>query len=147
MNRITVTGRIVAVAAALLILPWIARADSDKQAAPSAIEVRFQNDIPYVSGGVGNREQKAIERIAHDFSLMMTFAIEKGNYLGAGHVVITDAGGKAVVDATSRGPLFVADVPPGQYTVTATGFENKRLTRTVEILRGERRVLHFTWEK
>jgi hypothetical protein len=66
-----------------------------------------------------------------------------GNYVADVRVRILDSGGAAVLDATSEGPYFLAQVPPGRYTVeVSTRDQSQRQTAQV----GPRQTrLNFYW--
>lgn len=117
-------------------------------ATEAGLEVQHQNEIAYVSGGVGDEEQKAIDELGAGFGLKLTFATQDGHYLGGGKVLIQDSQGNSILDVATQGPIFYADLEPGTYTVTAEPLEyaEQREQQTVEIGEGQT-VLHFSWEK
>lgn len=109
-----------------------------------ALKVERQGDISYISGGVGEQEQQAIKDLGRNFNLKLVMAIEAGNYLSGTQVKIQDAEGNTVLEAVSEGPFFYAELPPGTYTVEASGFgDNYQKTAT---LTGQNQVqLDFYW--
>jgi hypothetical protein len=73
--------------------------------------------IRYVSGGIGLEDRQHLAQEAGDFDLKLVFAQPDGDYLADVPVVIEDSRGNAILQATSQGPWFYAELPPGQYTV------------------------------
>lgn len=96
-------------------------------------EVKTQNGVNYLSGGVGQDEAQAVESAAKDYSLMLTFAIQKtGKYLADVNVKIEDKIGKTVLDTIADGPMLLVQLPPGQYEINAAS-DDRQVTKTVQI--------------
>lgn len=96
-------------------------------------EVKTQNGVTYLSGGVGLDEVQAVESAAADYSLMLTFAILKtGEYLAYVNVKIEDKSGKPVLDAVADGPMLLVQLPPGQYKISAVS-NDRQVIKTVHI--------------
>lgn len=111
--------------------------------AGTAYDVSVQ-PVPFISGGVGKAERQSLEHIDKAFNLKLVFARGNGEYLSQVKVAIRDSKGAPVLEETANGPWFLADLAPGTYTVTATGF-GKRFERTVHVpARGQEREL-FSW--
>jgi hypothetical protein len=97
--------------------------------------------IRYLSGGIGLEDRQRLEETAGDFDLKLVFAEPHGEYLADVPVVIEDTHGNAVLRATSQGPWFYAELPPGRYTV-AIPQAGAQYTRSVEVPRhGQKEVL------
>lgn len=111
----------------------------------SALEVKKDGAVSYVSGGAGDEEQRALEQAARDFNLKVTFASPTGAYGGGGRLQISDASGKTVLDADARGPLFYAQLPPGKYTVTALDAGGQK--KSVDVGAGSRAQVQFNTER
>lgn len=114
---------------------------------PLSVEVKEKNSVAFVSGGVGVEQQREIEEKGRDFSLKMTFATPDGHYLGGGKVKI-QRGDETVLDVASQGPIFFADLEPGDYRVTAEPleYEAQRAERDVTVADDNQATLHFTWQ-
>jgi hypothetical protein len=132
---------IAAAAAFVLVTASNGFAQNERAAAS---EVKKSGEISYVSGGVGDEEQKRLAEMARDFNLKVTFAGSSGAYGGGSRVEIRDKSGKTVLDAESRGPLFYAQLPPGTHTVTATGAGAGGQKKTVQIAEHGRADVMFT---
>jgi hypothetical protein len=121
-------------AAVVLAIGWL----SLRVAAQPLREFPGEADsVSFLSGGVGQREQAALLEEAELHDLMVTFARRSdGAYLGNVDVTIRDATGEAVIDARTEGPILLADMPPGTYTISAQvpGWEVQQ--RSVEIGEG-----------
>lgn len=109
------------------------------------MQVESYNDIDYVSGGIGDSEQQALQELASDFNLGLIFAVrESGNYLNDIGVQIQDSAGEVVLETTSKGPMLYADLEPGTYTVEASGY-GETYSRAVDLQDGQQETLNFTW--
>jgi hypothetical protein len=109
-----------------------------------APEIKQQGDISYVTGGVGEESEKAIEAMKHDFNLHILNADTKGAYISATHLTITDNSGDEVLE-TNAGPIFYAMLPRGKYTVEATN-EDETKTKSVTITSGRTAHVRFAWQ-
>ncbi len=106
-----------------------------------------ENGISYMSGGVGDDELKQINSAAKDYDLKLTFATAKrGEFLADVNVEIQDLKGNKVLDATSDGPIFLADLPKGTYKIKAESGD-KTLEKKV-VISGKKQVNStFTWRE
>jgi hypothetical protein len=103
----------------------------------------MQQQLPFVSGGVGLEAQEELKAREREFNMKLVFTLVEGNYVADVHVVIRDAGGTTVLDHQAPGPFLMAKLPRGAYTVTAT-YEGKAQTRKVSV--GERLMTtQFRW--
>lgn len=108
-------------------------------------EVKTQNGVTYLSGGVGLDEAQAVESAAADYSLMLTFAIQKsGDYLAYVNVKIADKSGKTVLDTVADGPMLLVQLPPGQYKISAVS-SDRQVTKTVQISANSRTKETLYW--
>jgi hypothetical protein len=110
------------------------------QASPSASASR----VPYASGGVGYDERAQMEATKSQFNLRLMFAINAGNYLSGVKVRIQETSGATLLDATSNGPWFYAQLPPGNYVLTLDN-RGKIKTRNINIAAEEATVENFYW--
>lgn len=86
-------------------------------------EARVAGGIPYLTGGIGSAETAAMRAVFKRYTLALTFARrEDGHnvFLTDLPVVIRDASGVAVFEATTDGPFLLVDLPAGTYQVSAT---------------------------
>ena len=102
-------------------------------------------DIPYISGGVGADEREEFAAKEPEYNLKIVVAETSGNYLADVKVVIESASKDRVLETAMEGPILLAKLPPGTYTIRATSGRN-RLTQTVSIpAQGPRQVV-FRWD-
>jgi hypothetical protein len=112
---------------------------SPLQLAPSddaATEVDFQKCLPhkpapdqvcFVSGGISSDEVIQFKSRAKEYLFEIVFvqkAVAEDNnrieeYLAEVQLKITDSKGNIVVDTTTEGPFFLADLPLGKYQISA----------------------------
>ena len=106
-------------------------------------EVHQQNDISYVSGGIGDEEQARLEAVKKDYNLHVMNADKIGHFTGDIRIVITDLEHNTLVDATG-GPIFYANLPNGRYIVE--GFSPKLSKKeTITIAAGKPAHVRFLW--
>ena len=103
-------------------------------------------DVPYVSGGVGTDERAELLAKEKDHNLKIVVAEESGDFLADVQVVIESAKKEQMLDATMAGPILLAKLPPGTYTIKATS-ELKTLTKTVTVPAQGLRTVDFRWPK
>lgn len=103
------------------------------------------NAVPYVSGGIGEDEQQALQAEAANYNLRLSFA-EKGSgaYLSDVKVTIRNAADATILAAVSEGPWFFAKLLPGRYRITVEA-DGQPQTRTVTLTPGQAMKLHFYW--
>ena len=86
----------------------------------------------FVSGGVGLTSQEELKSRERDFNLKLVFTLTEGNYVADVDVEIRDAAGKTVLAHDAPGPLLMAKLPRGTYTVNAT-YEGRTQSRKINI--------------
>ncbi len=77
-------------------------------------------------------------------NLKLVFTLNEGNYVAGVNVGVTDGKGMTVVEDVADGPFFMAKLPAGNYTVTAT-YEGKTVTRKVQVGSRGMRTENFHW--
>jgi hypothetical protein len=109
---------------ALLMLAALSAPVAQAQTLPQA---RSQGSIEYVTGGVGKEEADALKQAAGDYSLTLELASSgptpegrtTGAYVADALVVIRDAQGREILNTRTDGPLLLARLPAGRYTISA----------------------------
>lgn len=103
--------------------------------------------IAILHGGVGFEERAALEqKAAADYNLKLTFARKgSGAYLFGVKVVVRNKQGAVVIDTTASGPLLLAKLPDGEYTISATE-QDTALVQTIAIKGGARRDWVFRFD-
>ena len=101
--------------------------------------------VPYISGGTGAAAREALLAREKEFNLKIVVADKSGDYLAGVKVVIESATKAQVLDATMEGPILLAKLPPGTYTIRATSNDQK-LTRTVTIAAQGLQQVDLRWD-
>ena len=118
-------------------------------AANSALPpVNTQGGIPYLSGGIGSDESAAIKAAASRYSLSVTLAgTQDGRnvYLSSVPVTVKDASGGVILDVVSDGPYLLADLPPGNYRVSAR-FKDEEKSADARVAAGKSARVSFLWK-
>ena len=107
------------------------------------MEVRAA-DVPYISGGVGADAREELLAKEKEYNLKIIAAEKSGDYLANVKVVIESARKEQVLDTTMEGPILLAKLAPGTYTIRATS-DGQMLTRTVTIPAQGLRQVDFRW--
>jgi hypothetical protein len=89
-------------------------------ATPAEPTVLMQHGIRYVSGGIGEDEAAAMNKMAEQYSLRVMVAGQGGEYLSDVDVTIASAAGKQIFAARTDGPFLLVRLPAGHYRVSAT---------------------------
>jgi len=103
-----------------------------------------QDQVPYLSGGVGQDEREQLEAAAADYNLKLTFARADGAFVADVDVTVKSKSGATLLAAKSEGPLFFARLPPGDYEVAAT-YRGVAKQDGVALGAGGQQELHFRW--
>lgn len=105
-----------------------------------------RDGINYVSGGVGLDAEERLPEQQKNFNLKLMFTLVEGNYLADVNVVVADAKGNKLIKHLADGPFFMAKLPQGQYTVSAT-YEGNTQTRRVNVSTGHLNTVHLRWPR
>jgi len=106
-----------------------------------------QGAVTYRTGGVGETEATAMRQAESNYPLSLEFiqrAHPRNEFLAYVDVTIRDHAGNAMLNTYSDGPLLLAKLPEGSYTVTATD-EGKTETQHVTLAAGKPQHLVFAW--
>jgi hypothetical protein len=109
-----------------------------------SMEVRAA-DAPYISGGTGADERAELLAKEKEYNLKIIAAAKSGDYLAGVKVVIESARKERVLDTAMDGPILLAKLAPGTYTVRATS-GSQTLTQTVTIGAQGLRQVDFRWD-
>lgn len=107
------------------------------------MEVRAAG-VPHISGGVGADAREQLLAKEKEYNLKIIAAEKSGDYLANVKIVIESAGKEQVLDTTMEGPILLAKLAPGTYTIRATS-DGQMLTRTVTIPAQGLRQVDFRW--
>lgn len=109
-----------------------------------SIQVQTYQGVRFASGGIGLSGRDELRALSNQFNLRLMFAMQgSGNYLAGAQVRILNSRGAVVLDATSEGPYFLAQLPPGSYTVEVSALGQTQ-RQTARIGQSQSR-LNFFW--
>lgn len=108
------------------------------------LQVKTQNGVEYVSGGVSHEEEEAIKSMGKRFNLKLTLAQSTGDYMGGAHVRIDNDKDSPVLETESEGPLFFAKLKPGTYKIHVSG-DNRQFTKVAHVKSAGQEQLTFIW--
>jgi hypothetical protein len=108
--------------------------------------VRGDGDITYISGGVGADEIDALKTVAKDYNLRIINANQRGHFTADTNLTITTKDGREVISADNTGPLFYAQLPPGEYTIKATSGDQQTV-RNIKISAGRPINVSLIWQE
>ena len=101
-------------------------------------------DVPHVSGGIGSVEREELRNKEREYNVKVVTATKSGDYLSGVLVVIESAKKEPMLYTTMAGPILLAKLPAGSYTIKATA-GGETLTQTVTIEAQGLRQVDFRW--
>jgi len=128
----------------------VALATAALAAGPAFAEFQgHYGDVPYASGGITSDEADAMRAKARDYSLEITMAAPSpfpgyNDFVAGTAVRVTNGDGIVVLDTPNTGPILLADLPPGNYTIEAADNGHVQ-TRHVHVGARGRTQLTFFW--
>jgi hypothetical protein len=102
-------------------------------------------DVPHTSGGIGSAEREELRAKELDYNIKVITAMKSGDYLSGVVVVIESATEEPILETTMAGPILLAKVRPGSYTIKATA-GGRTLTQTVTIEAQGLKQVDFRWD-
>lgn len=108
-------------------------------------DVQRQNNVEFVTGGIGEQDQQRTRQLGRDMNLQLVFARNDGDYLADVHVTVRGKGGKTLLDVKSADPMLFAELAPGHYEVTAA-VDGRSIQRGVTVPERGQRVEYFHWQ-
>ena len=103
--------------------------------------------VTYRSGGGEPAEAKAMSRAAAGYPLELDFLWGRGaKETPVGNVdwSLRNASGNILLDSLGDGPVVLASLPAGRYTVTAE-YDGKTLSRVVDVRKGAHDDVAMEW--
>jgi hypothetical protein len=103
--------------------------------------------VTYVSGGSDPLQAQVMRRAAAHYPLELDLLWGRGakeTPIAGVEWSIHNSAGHKLVDASSSGPLVLASLPDGRYTVTAR-YEGDELSRVVDVHRGKHDTVVLEW--
>lgn len=117
-------------------------------AASEAPPEQTAGTIEYRVGGIGADEAEAMRRLSADYPLVLTFVERSADgrdmYTADVDVTIANSNGDAALDIQAPGPMLLADLPDGRYTVEAT-LAGETKSQQVQVAGGSTERIVFVW--
>lgn len=117
-------------------------------AAPAWSAIETRGDVSYMNGGIGKDEADAMRAAASRFPLELQFvrrADGHEEFVTDVAIRIADRAGRVVLDLPGQGPVFLVNLPDGEYTLDLE-HDGQRQTRRVAVGRGSsHQKLAFVW--
>jgi len=101
-------------------------------------------DVPHISGGIGSGERDELRTKEREYNLKIITAMKSGDYRSGVQIVIESSTKERMLETTMVGPILLAKLPPGSYTITATA-SGQTLTQTVAIEAQGLKQVDFRW--
>ena len=126
---------LIALLCSLLFSPaWAQESTQNASATTSA--------IPFISGGVGDDSMAQLTAREKEFDLKLFLVGQSGTYLSDIRITIIDANGTGVLLTTSEGPVLLANLPAGTYSVKAQK-NGHTLTQKISVTPGKLQTTYF----
>ena len=110
------------------------------------IEPHVENEVTYVTGGIGICESQEMRRIAKEYQLELVFVQKTPtaeSFLANIPVEVIDSKASYAIDTVTKGPFLLAKMPNGRYNVVAT-FNGETKSQVVSVSAKHQRVV-FVW--
>jgi hypothetical protein len=133
--------------ATVALLGTLATTGSVAFAMQSLPPVQHSGAVAYINGGVGDEEAKAMENAQAHWPLTMVFAKNTkphAEFVADVNAVVRDAMGEPVLKVDDAGPIVLAKLAPGDYTVEATR-QGKAIHQKVRVKSGEPARIELLW--
>ncbi|MFZ4540877.1 MAG: hypothetical protein ACOYNL_03565 [Rickettsiales bacterium] len=111
-------------------------------------EAHSSPEVTYVTGGIGDDEQAAIQAAKPDYNLYVMSASKAGAFVGDARVVITRKNGKDVEEMLNvvAGPLLYVKLVDGSYALDATLGEMKKHQDFTINSKHKAANVHLSWD-
>lgn len=132
---------------ALALLAGTAQAGPSVDVLAALPAVRQAGGVDYITGGIGRDEVAAMRAASASWALALELFRDVGGrpaFTTGVKFSLVGGQGTPVLQATSDGPFFFAQLPPGRYTVFAT-LGRETLEREVEVVAGQTSRLQLRW--
>jgi hypothetical protein len=114
--------------------------------AAEGINAMSTDDATVLTGGIGGQEREHLLGVAPRYELVASFARHgDGAMLSNVDVTVKSESLKEPIEITTDGPLFLASLPNGHYTVTARLPGWKTRVQEVDVQRWHNQRLYITF--
>ena len=92
-------------------------------------------EAPHISGGIGTEGMAEIAAQQASYNFKALFVRDpSGEYLALVNIKIADAKGNILLETATDGPVLLAQLKPGKYTITATtSSDAKSVTKKITV--------------
>lgn len=107
--------------------------------------IQRQGNVSFITGGVGFQEREMLQEVENQFNLHLLFAERgSGSFIADVQVRIVDPRGQTVLEAVTKGPKLLVQLPAGRYRVESS-YEGASQSRSVTVPASGRTsmVFHF----
>jgi hypothetical protein len=104
--------------------------------------------VAYLASGKSKEDSAAMRHVARYYPLVLEFARKAAPRLqqpGDIDVMIKDRNGKLMLRAMAEGDLLLANLPVGEYAVSAT-YNGVPILQNVTVEKGQHHKLDFEWK-
>ena len=124
---------------------WPPPLPAHRGAAPGAVA-----QVPFLNGGITKDEADAMRQQAARYPLEVTLARRgetpgHNEFVAEAHLRVLDAAGRVVLERDDTGPIFLASLPDGAYTVEAS-YSGQVKSQRVQVAGGRHAQVTFLWE-
>lgn len=109
-----------------------------------SVQVKEQNGVRYVSGGVGDEELAELKSIQNQFNLKLLLSTPSGAYISMANVQLLDSKGTSFFSINDGGPYIYFKLPAGTYTVNVTFEGGETKSQRVNVTSSGLRSIHLT---
>jgi hypothetical protein len=85
--------------------------------------------VQVLTGGVGEGGMDAMKQQEQGYSFKAVYSGQRGIYLSRVNAEIIDSSGQQVVNVVTDGPVLLATLPPGSYTLRSSIGEHEKVSK------------------
>ncbi|MBY0355928.1 MAG: hypothetical protein K2Q12_09420 [Rickettsiales bacterium] len=104
------------------------------------------DDSFFISGGVGKAERERFEAVKDQYNFRLQMSTSAGAFVSEVNIEIKDAKGNIVLQTVTDGPLLMAKLPSGKYTLRASKFGETK-TQTIQIGTKADKTINVFWKR
>jgi hypothetical protein len=131
-----------------ILLFTAALAATAPAAATTGTADKSEGTVAYLASGKSKEDSAAMRHVARYYPLELEFARKAAPRLKQPadiDVMIKDRNGKLMLRAKAEGDLLLANLPAGEYAVSAT-YNGVAILRSVTVEKGQHRKHNFEWK-
>ncbi len=131
-----------------ILLFTAALAATTPAAATTGTADKREGAVEYLASGKSKEDTAALRHVARYYPLELVFArkaTQRPQQPADIDVMIKAPNGKLVLRAKAEGDLLLANLPVGEYSVSAT-YNGVAILRNVSVEQGQHRKLDFEWK-